>query len=49
MAIPLRPTSSAVTIAPYQTLLHDLADDPAGSASADVIGLIERRNDQLRI
>ncbi|MGA2253506.1 MAG: hypothetical protein ABSG53_02500 [Thermoguttaceae bacterium] len=37
-----------VTIATLQALLHDLADDPAHSA-ADVIGVIERRIDQLTI
>ena len=37
-----------VTIATLQALLHDLADDPAHSA-ADVIGVIERRIDQVTI
>jgi hypothetical protein len=31
-----------VTIAALQALLSDLADDPAGSATADVIGFIEQ-------
>jgi len=38
-----------VTIAALQTLLHDLADHPAGPAVADVIGIIEQRIEQLRI
>jgi hypothetical protein len=38
-----------VMIATLQALMHDLADDPARSADADLIGFIERRIDQLRI
>ena len=48
--VPRRLTYRAkVTIAALQALLCDLADDPAGSAAADVIGFIERRIDQLKI
>jgi hypothetical protein len=47
--VPRRLTYRAkVTIATLQALLHDLPNDPAGSA-ADVIGFIERRIDQLTI
>ena len=47
--VPRRLTYRAkVTIAALQALLHDLANDPAGT-DADVIGFIERRIDQLTI
>jgi hypothetical protein len=49
-SVPRRLTYRAkVMIADLQALVRDLADDPAGSANADVIGFIERRIDQLRI
>jgi hypothetical protein len=38
-----------VAIAALQTLLHDLADRPAGPAAADVIGIIKRHIEQFRI
>jgi hypothetical protein len=45
--LPRRQTYRAkVTIAALQALLHDLADDPAGT-DADVIDFIERRIEQL--
>jgi hypothetical protein len=48
-SVPRRLTYHAkVTIAALQALLHDLANDPAGT-DADVIGFIERRIDQLTI
>ena len=46
--VPRRLTYRAkVTIAALQALLHDLADDPAGSA-AEVIRFVERRIEQLK-